>query len=889
MAGQEAEAAGPPRPKLFISYSRTDAAAVDRLEAGLSERGFEILRDVEDIAFGEEWWARLVQMIGEADTVIFMLTPRAAASPVCGKEVAEAHRRGKRIMPVLLEATDWNALPAALARINSFSLVGVDDGAYPARLDQLRDAMLVDLPWVREHSHIGAAAETWADGGRSPADLLAGTELRRALDWLRNVPPNAAEPTPLQREYIAASEAARHRRRVTLLASLATFSILLLAAAAIALLYRLDAGLAEARVALQSDDLAAAQQAMTDYARDPVARLLPATRTARQLASEILDRGTISGILRPGLRGDGAFESMEVADGALFLLRSIPSSGPRLIRCDFALTACESRALEPGWENASFVTDGTRLALTPAPPTEGFTSTVPVPTAPEAVATRGTPKLIETGGAVAPAARAGPHEASFPIPDNPPMTAPLARAALQCDEPGTLCLSLSQPPESTRAQIDAYSWRQDDNQPVRWVSSGTILPFAGDESPTFAVSRDGSRAAVGTGRTLLLWDGRLLASGEEQQPMRIMLPIEARDLRFTPDGGTLFIRGVTGILRLNLDLRGARIAGQAPPAPPEVAPLRVSAGLAWQAGDRSIVRGDGAKIVKRPLSAALAHLLDGGSWGAASLTDEGPFVFARADNGCPTDADGPTGADLILATSASAAPSLLLTCVQGVDQAGAGLAIAAGDAGRVFVGARGLAELIEWDPVRNAIRIHHVGAVRTGAMPRVEVEAPTIPAAGADGLVRLDLGWKTHAGPGGVGLLYAPAAGRLALLDPTDLLIYDLKTARLTPLPSRVKTTESSFDLDRRAWLSRNGRIAVLATPSNAGPVYVEMFDIAESRRLALPPGATAVEPRGADRYLITSASGRRCWSVPEMRGAQVGLLESLLRKPGRERPPIAC
>src|SRR3954469_12728383 len=277
----EQDAAGPVKPRLFISYSRTDAAMADRIEAGMAERGFAILRDVEDIAYGEEWWARLVQMIGEADTILFLLTPRAAASPVCGKDVAEAHRRGKRIMPLLIEATDWNSLPTALAAINSLSLVALDDAAWPAKLDQLRDALLTDLPWVRQHSRLGAAAETWAEGGRSPADLLAGTELRRALTWLANVPPKAAEPTPLQREFIRASEAARHRRRVTLLASIAAASMLILTAVAIALLYRLDARLGAARVALQNNDLAAAQQAMTDYARDPIGRLFPPTRTAR--------------------------------------------------------------------------------------------------------------------------------------------------------------------------------------------------------------------------------------------------------------------------------------------------------------------------------------------------------------------------------------------------------------------------------------------------------------------------------------------------------------------------------------------------------------------------------------------------------------------------------
>ena len=365
MPGLDAKAAGPVQPKLFISYSRTDAAMADRLEAGMAERGFEILRDVEDIAFGEEWWARLVQMIGEADTILFLLTPRAAASPVCGREVAEAHRRGKRIMPLLIETTDWNSLPAALAAINSLSLVGVDDAAWPAKLDQLRAALQTDLPWVRQHSRLGAAAEIWAEGGRSPADLLAGTELRRALAWLAHVPPNAAEPTPLQREYIAASEAARHRRRVTLLASIAAASILLLAAATIALLYRLDARLGAARVALQNDDLAAAQQAMSDYVarsdRPPVPAD-PHRPPARQ--RDPRPRHRLAPVAARDSADDGNFTDMELATTRCSCCGSQANGAVRLIRCDLAFR-CAWSSLDPAWSGAHFRLDGAAVALMP--------------------------------------------------------------------------------------------------------------------------------------------------------------------------------------------------------------------------------------------------------------------------------------------------------------------------------------------------------------------------------------------------------------------------------------------------------------------------------------------------------------------------------------------
>ena len=60
------------QPVVFICYSRRDLAFVDRLQAGLEKRGIATFVDREAIAKGEEWWARIQQLIGEADTIVFV-------------------------------------------------------------------------------------------------------------------------------------------------------------------------------------------------------------------------------------------------------------------------------------------------------------------------------------------------------------------------------------------------------------------------------------------------------------------------------------------------------------------------------------------------------------------------------------------------------------------------------------------------------------------------------------------------------------------------------------------------------------------------------------------------------------------------------------------------
>ena len=79
--------AGHKKLNVFISYSRQDIEFVDRLQAALKNRGIEAFVDRRDIEKAEEWWARIKQLITEADTIVFTLSPGSVNSRVCNDEV----------------------------------------------------------------------------------------------------------------------------------------------------------------------------------------------------------------------------------------------------------------------------------------------------------------------------------------------------------------------------------------------------------------------------------------------------------------------------------------------------------------------------------------------------------------------------------------------------------------------------------------------------------------------------------------------------------------------------------------------------------------------------------------------------------------------------------
>ena len=86
--------------RVFISYSRDDLKFADQLDMALSAYGFECLIDRHAISGGEDWKRRLGNLIREADTVVFVLSPSSARSPTCDWEVEEAARLNKRILPL---------------------------------------------------------------------------------------------------------------------------------------------------------------------------------------------------------------------------------------------------------------------------------------------------------------------------------------------------------------------------------------------------------------------------------------------------------------------------------------------------------------------------------------------------------------------------------------------------------------------------------------------------------------------------------------------------------------------------------------------------------------------------------------------------------------------
>ena len=99
---------------LFFSYrnSPTDAPKADRIAEQLRQECFPDTTDLRYHVWQDKhslppaiphWWDEIVKAIEACDVLIFALSEDSLSSPFCLAELDYAHRRGRPIVPVVLE------------------------------------------------------------------------------------------------------------------------------------------------------------------------------------------------------------------------------------------------------------------------------------------------------------------------------------------------------------------------------------------------------------------------------------------------------------------------------------------------------------------------------------------------------------------------------------------------------------------------------------------------------------------------------------------------------------------------------------------------------------------------------------------------------------------
>ena len=195
---------------VFISYSRRDAAFVERLRRELEARGKSVWVDVEGIRDAEVFPAALLSAIEGSDSFAFVITPDSVDSPFCAQEVGHAEELNKRIVPLALHPVSDAEIPEAI-RVRNW--IPIDDGSFDRGLERLLIAIETDLEWDHQHTRLTVRALEWEQAGRDRSFLLRASELATAERWLAAGVGKDPGPTPLEQEYLLLARSARTRRQ----------------------------------------------------------------------------------------------------------------------------------------------------------------------------------------------------------------------------------------------------------------------------------------------------------------------------------------------------------------------------------------------------------------------------------------------------------------------------------------------------------------------------------------------------------------------------------------------------------------------------------------------------------------------------------------------------
>ena len=122
-------------PQIFISYSRKDMGFARKLAGDLEKAGYDVWWDISDLRGGDDWVRVIPAAIESSQYVIIVLSPNSVESEWVRKEYTQALSLRKKIIPIMLAATD---VPFAL---NTINYVNFTSGEYVDNLKNLLTAL----------------------------------------------------------------------------------------------------------------------------------------------------------------------------------------------------------------------------------------------------------------------------------------------------------------------------------------------------------------------------------------------------------------------------------------------------------------------------------------------------------------------------------------------------------------------------------------------------------------------------------------------------------------------------------------------------------------------------------------------------------------------------
>ncbi len=171
--------------KIFLSYASEDRAIAQEIDLALGEQGHDVFFDRDDLPPGDEYHTRIRRAIEQSDLLVFLLSEKsidAGSYSLTELDIAQKTwpRPAGHVLPVMLRATDLNAVPPYLKAVTFLQTDGNLAAAVADAVDRIarerRRGRIVRLATIA--GAIGlvacAAGVYWAH--RAPPEEMIGKD-----------------------------------------------------------------------------------------------------------------------------------------------------------------------------------------------------------------------------------------------------------------------------------------------------------------------------------------------------------------------------------------------------------------------------------------------------------------------------------------------------------------------------------------------------------------------------------------------------------------------------------------------------------------------------------------------------------------------------------------
>ncbi|MEM1241482.1 MAG: TIR domain-containing protein [Cyanobacteria bacterium P01_H01_bin.26] len=192
--------------QVFLCHDDQDQDIAEQIRQSLMRRGITVWNYRTDIQTSQDYHGAIARGVEEADNVIFILSPHAAQSDYCQRELAMALSLHKRVIPILAAPTDDEMVPKSLKSLQYVDLTdNLQASDYLADESELLKQLNTEAAYYTEHKTWLTQALKWERQQQNLTMLLRGYNLQRAESWLKVARTHGQPQTELQEQFIVES------------------------------------------------------------------------------------------------------------------------------------------------------------------------------------------------------------------------------------------------------------------------------------------------------------------------------------------------------------------------------------------------------------------------------------------------------------------------------------------------------------------------------------------------------------------------------------------------------------------------------------------------------------------------------------------------------------